>query len=91
MKTIERASDTETHIDVFSELEDSFNEICEWAECEEERTHLLACPKCPAVENLCEQHAMMMKAAPPRQRVIFNRTCNHNVPMVACGKIRVKN
>jgi hypothetical protein len=31
----------------------------------------------------------MAKTAPPRQRVVFNRSCFHNVPMISCGKIRV--
>ena len=70
-------------------LDDEFSEICEYDECKEPRTHLLACPRCPAVENICESHATMAKKAPPRQRVVFNRSCFHNVPMISCGKIRV--
>ncbi len=71
-------------------LDDEFSEVCEYDECKEPRTHLLACPRCPAVENICESHATMAKKAPPRQRVVFDRSCFHNVPMISCGKIRVK-
>lgn len=88
---------SETRIDIDLEkvnqtlnvLEDEFSEICEYDDCKQVRTHLLVCPRCPAVENICEEHATKAKAAPPRERVIFNRTCFHNVPMVSCGKIRV--
>ena len=89
MKTLEQ--DLSTNTEILENLDEEFNEICEWGECEETRTHLLACPRCPALENLCEQHTNMAKAASTRDRVIFNRSCNHSVPMVACGKIRVKN
>lgn len=87
MKTLD--NDLNTSIEVLENLDEEFNEICEWQECEQTRTHLLACPKCPALENLCEAHADMAKLATPRDRVVFNRSCNHSVPMVACGKIRV--
>ena len=72
-------------------LEDEFNEICEYNNCKEVRTHLLACPRCPALENICEAHAQMAKQAKPRERIIFNCSCWHNVPLISCGKIRIKN
>ena len=72
-------------------LEDEFNEICEYNNCKEVRTHLLACPRCPALENICESHAKMAKQAKPRERIIFNCSCWHNVPLISCGKIRIKN
>ena len=92
-----QATGTQTDLDVekLNEtliiLDDEFSEVCEYDDCKEPRTHLLACPRCPAVENICESHATMAKTAPPRQRVVFNRSCFHNVPMISCGKIRVKN
>ena len=85
----EAAVDLEKLNETLTILEDEFSEICEYDNCEEVRTHLLACPRCPAVENICESHAAMAKKAPPRERVIFNRSCFHNVPMISCGKIRV--
>ena len=89
MKTLEHGIDES--LETILHLEETFNEVCEFRECKAERTHLLACPKCPALENLCEAHTNMIKAAGPRERIMFDRTCNHNVPMVACGKIRVGN
>lgn len=89
MPTLEK--DLDLNLEILEHLDDEFNEICEWGECEETRTHLLACPKCPALENLCEAHTNMIKAAAPRERIIFNRSCNHLVPTIACGKIRVSN
>lgn len=77
--------------DTLKHLENDFSEACQWEDCEERRTHLLACPKCPGLENLCEAHANMIKQAPPRQRIIFDQSCFHNVPMISCGKIRVSN
>lgn len=86
---ITTGTDQQTFSDTLILLEHEFDEKCDWNNCEQERTHLLACPKCPATENMCEPHTEAAKAADIRERVIFNRTCNHNVPIVACGKIRV--
>ena len=71
-------------------LENETEEICEYDECQEPRTHLLICSRCRAAENLCEDHAVKAKAAPRNEQVIFNRTCFHTVLMFTCAKIRVK-
>jgi hypothetical protein len=76
---------------VLEDFGEEFNEICEYGECKEERTHLLACPICPAVENLCESHAEMAKNALPKERIYFDKSCLHHVPLMSCGKIRVRN
>ena len=81
-----RSDTTEKVLELFDE---EFNEICEYGECKEQRTHLLACPICPAVENLCESHAQMAKKALPKERIYFDKSCLHNVPLMSCGKIRV--
>lgn len=83
--------DLSTSERILTTLDDEFTEECEYNECGEPRTHLLACPKCPATENMCEAHAAAAKKAPPRERVIFNFSCLHNVPMMSCGKIRISN
>ena len=85
------ALETDLNTEILKSLDEVFNEHCEWKECDVPRTHLLACPKCPALENLCEAHTTMIKASPPRERIFFDKSCRHLVPAVACGKIRVSN
>ena len=70
-------------------IEQESEEVCEYDSCDDPRTHLLICPLCRASENLCEAHAIKAKTAPRGERVVFNRTCFHNVEMAICGKIRV--
>ena len=75
--------------DILELLDQEFEEGCDYPNCSLERTHLLTCPQCPAVENMCEPHSIAAKLAKPFDRVVFNRTCQHTVRMVDCGKIRV--
>lgn len=89
MQTVE--SNLDTTIKIFEAFEESFDEECQWRDCQEQRTHLLACPKCPATENLCESHTEMVKKAKPRERIVFDCSCFHNVPTISCGKIRISN
>ena len=71
-------------------LEEQFEEACHYHNCDAPRTHLLTCPECPAAENMCEPHAAAAKLAKPKDRVVFNNTCQHTVFMINCGKIRIK-
>ena len=89
-KQLEAGPTIDSSEKVLEAFNDEFNELCEYVDCKEERTHLLACPICPAVENLCESHAEMAKKAPPKERIYFDKSCFHNVPLMSCGKIRVK-
>lgn len=82
---------TKTDEDVLLFLEGQFDEVCDYTGCEDTRTHLLTCPNCPATENMCELHAQEAKKAQPGERIVFDNTCRHNVEMVKCGKIRIKN
>ena len=67
-----------------------FDEFCQYHECREPRTHLLTCPRCPGVENLCEEHANYMKNAPFDRKIYLTASCNHHVFMRHCGKIRIR-
>jgi len=71
-------------------LEGQFEEVCHYPNCDALRTHLLTCPECPAAENMCEPHSAAAKLAKPKDRVVFNNTCNHTVFMIECGKVRIR-
>jgi hypothetical protein len=79
-----------TDEDVLVLLDEQFEEACHYPNCDAPRTHLLTCPECPAAENMCEPHAAAAKLAKPKDRVVFNNTCQHTVFMIDCGKIRLK-
>lgn len=70
----------ETEIENLFEWDKSFEDTCEYGECNNAVTHQIVCPCWEGKERICTMHSQEFPLFPDMS-LIFDRTCAHS-PMV---------